>query len=313
MLELPTFYDIKRSALHDGPTIRTSVFFKGCPLRCFWCRNPEGIDGGVEIVTVQERCIGCRECVEGCPEKALGWNGGAIERNLSACSLCLNCVEICPSLAHEAFGWQASVDAVIAEIEKDLILYDQSGGGVTFSGGEPLHQPAHLLELLKRCRALEIHCSVDTSGYAEKETVLAVARLTDLFLFDLKVMNPEKHKKYTGVDNRLILQNLQVLDEIGAAVRVRFPLIATVNDSVENVEAMAGFIAGLDHINDIDILVYDDPAGDRDREFSQIDQTERVYRYRFTPESVDRTRTILERFGLSVSVEHSPARSYNER
>jgi len=311
MIELPTFFDIKRSALHDGPNIRTTVFFKGCPLRCLWCRNPAGIDGGVEIVTVQERCIGCRECVEGCPEKALSWNGGTIERTISACSLCLNCVEICPSLAHEAVGWQASVNAVMAEIEKDLTLYDQSGGGVTFSGGEPLLQPAHLLELLKRCRALDIHCSVDTSGYADKETVLAVARLTDLILFNLKVMNPEKHKKYTGVGNELILHNLQVLDEIGAAVRVRFPLIATVNDSVENIEAMARFIAGLDHINDVDILVYDDPAADRVRKLSQIDQTECAYR--ITPETVDRTRAILERFGLSVSVEHSPARSYDER
>jgi len=301
MFELPTFFDIKRYALHDGPNIRTTVFFKGCPLRCFWCHNPEGIDPAIEIATVQERCIGCRECVEGCPETALAWSGKTIERDLSACSLCLNCVEICPSLAHEGVGWTASIDAVIKEIEKDLMFFDQSGGGVTFSGGEPLHQAAWLIELLKRCRALEIHCSVDTSGYGEKETLLEVARYTDLFLFDLKVMNPELHKKFTGVDNGLILRNLQALDEIGAAVRVRFPLIAAVNDSVENVEEMARFVAGLTQINDIDILVYHDLAGPKYRKLSRLDQTERAHRV--TPEILDRTRMILEHHGLCVHLE----------
>jgi pyruvate formate lyase activating enzyme len=302
MIELPTFFDIKRYALHDGPNIRTTVFFKGCPLRCRWCHNPEGLDGSIEVVTMPERCIGCRECVEGCPEGALYWNEKTIERDVSACSRCLNCVEICPSLAHEAIGWKASIDAVIKEIEKDLIFYDQSGGGVTFSGGEPLHQAAHLVEILKRCKAREIHCSVDTSGYAEKKTLLEVARFTDLFLFDLKLMNSDEHKKYTGVDNALILQNLATLDQIGAAVRVRFPLIATVNDSAENVEAMARFIAGLDQINEVDILVYHHLAGAKYRKLSRLDLTEP--RYRVEPETIDRTRTILENFGLAVHIEH---------
>lgn len=302
MTVLPTLFDIKRYALHDGPNIRTTIFFKGCPLRCRWCHNPEGIATGIEIVTIQERCIGCRECLEGCPEKALSWKDEGIERDVSRCSLCLNCVEICPSLAHEAIGWQSAIDTIIGEIEKDLPFYDQSGGGVTFSGGEPLYQADHLIMLLKRCHELEIHRSVDTSGYVETATLLAVAEHTDLFLFDLKLMDSDKHKIFTGVPNELILQNLQALDEAGAAVRVRFPLIATINDSEADVEAMGRFLSGLTRINDVDILVYHDLAGAKYQKLSRPDMTDKTYRV--GPEIVDRSRRILERFGLAVHLEH---------
>jgi pyruvate formate lyase activating enzyme len=300
--ELPTFFDIKRYALHDGPNIRTTVFFKGCPLHCAWCHNPEGIGSTIEIVTVQERCIGCRECLEGCPEKALSFSDGLIERDSSRCTLCLNCVEICPSLAHEAVGWQGAVETIITEIEKDLPFYDQSGGGVTFSGGEPLYQSGHLISLLKRCGELEIHRSVDTSGYAETAALLAVAEHTDLFLYDLKLMDSEQHKKYTGVANDLILRNLQALDEAGASVRVRLPLIGTINDSEENIEAMGRFLSGLAHINDVDILVYHDLAGPKYQKLSQTRMSGAGCR--IAPGTVDRTRAILEGYGLSVHREH---------
>ncbi len=302
MIELPTFFDIKRYALHDGPNIRTTVFFKGCPLHCFWCHNPEGIGGSLEVVTVQERCIGCRECLDGCPEQALSWRAEAIERDNDRCSLCLNCVEICPSLAHEAVGWQSTIDKVIGEIEKDLPFYDQSGGGVTFSGGEPLHQADHLIRLLKRCGELEIHRSVDTSGYAETATLLEVAEHTDLFLFDLKIMDSEEHKKYTGVSNEQILNNLKTLNEIGASVRIRFPLIGAINDSVENVEAMGQFLAGLAGIRDVDILVYHNLAGAKYKKLSKADVTDKAYGV--AAQTVDRSRRILERFGLVVHIEH---------
>lgn len=302
MDELPTFFDIKRYALHDGPNIRTTVFFKGCPLRCAWCHNPEGIGSSMQVVTVQERCIGCRECVEGCPEQALSFKDRVIERNASRCTLCLNCVEVCPSLAHEAVGWQAAVETIIGEIEKDLPFYDQSGGGVTFSGGEPLYQSGHLIRLLKRCGELEIHRSVDTSGYAETSALLAVAEYTDLFLYDLKMMDSGLHKKYTGVANDLILLNLQALDKAGASVRVRLPLIGTINDSEENIEAMGRFLSGLSQINDVDLLVYHDLAGPKYKKLSQTEMNGTIFRV--APGVVDRTRKILEGFGLSVHLEH---------
>jgi len=299
--KLPTFFDIKRYALHDGPNIRTTVFFKGCPLRCFWCHNPEGLDPSLEVVTVQERCIGCRECVDGCPEQALSWKGDAISRDNSLCSLCLNCVEICPSLAHEAVGYQSSVERIIEEIKKDLPFYDQSGGGVTFSGGEPLAQADYLIELLQRCGELEIHRSVDTSGYAETDRVLEVAAHTDLFLFDLKLMDSALHEKYTGVGNEQILQNLEVLSKSKATIRIRFPLVGTINDSVENVEAMARFISGLKTIEDVDLLVYHDLAGAKYKKLQRPDLTDRAYTV--TPDIVARTRQLLEQHGLTVHLE----------
>ncbi len=300
-VENPIFFDIKRYALHDGPNIRTTIFFKGCPLRCFWCHNPEGIHDDLEIVTVQDKCIGCRECLEGCPESALSWQSETIERDIDRCSLSLNCVEICPSLAQEAIGWRSGIEEIIKEIDKDRPFYDLSGGGVTFSGGEPLHQAQHLINLLKRCGQLEIHRSVDTSGYAETSTVLEVAPHTDLFLYDLKLMDAALHKEYTGVDNTLIVANLKKLDEIGAVVRIRLPLIKTINDSVENIESTARFLAELNHINDVDLLVYHDLAGAKYKKLARADITDRGYTPE--PEIVDRTQQILEKYGLSVHLE----------
>lgn len=299
--ELPTFFDIKRYALHDGPQIRTTVFFKGCPLRCFWCHNPEGIGCGLEMVIVQERCIGCRECVHGCPEQALSWDGAAISRDDERCSLCLNCVEICPSLAHEAVGYQATIEEIVSEITKDQPFFDQSGGGVTFSGGEPLAQAEHLLMLLKRCGELEIHRCVDTSGYAETQILLEVAAHTDLFLFDLKHMDGGLHKKHTGVGNEQILHNLEVLSKNGVSVRIRFPLLASINDSAAHVEAMGRFLSGLGSIEHVDLLVYHDLAGAKYRKLKRPDLTDRAYSV--TAEIVDRTRRLLEAHGLTVHLE----------
>lgn len=298
---LPTFFDIKRYALHDGPNIRTTVFFKGCPLRCFWCHNPEGIGCGLEVVIVQERCIGCQECVDGCPEQALSWDGATISRDDNRCTLCLNCVEICPSLAHEAVGYQAAIEEIIGEITKDQPFFDQSGGGVTFSGGEPLAQAEHLITLLKRCGELEIHRSVDTSGYAETPIMLEVAAHTDLFLFDLKHMDDGLHKEHTGVGNEQILHNLKMLSKNGVSLRIRFPLLASINDSVAHVEAMGRFLSGLGSIEHVDLLVYHDLAGAKYKKLKRPDLTDRAYSV--TPEIVDRTRRLLEAHGLTVHLE----------
>ena len=202
----PLIFAIKHYALHDGPNIRTTVFFKGCPLKCFWCHNPEGIGEDTEVITIQDKCIGCNECVHGCPEQALRINSHGVHRSLDLCTTCLNCVEICPSLAQEAVGWHNDIDTLMQKIEQDTAFFDQSGGGVTFSGGEPLMQAEHLIEILRRCGQRGIHRAVDTTGYAPESTLLAVAEHMDLCLFDLKHMDDRLHRQFTGVGNQLILQ-----------------------------------------------------------------------------------------------------------
>ena len=294
----PLLFAIKRYALHDGPNIRTTVFFKGCPLNCFWCHNPEGIGHRPEVVTIGDRCIGCRECLHGCPTQALSLTTEGIARNEESCTTCLECVEICPALAHEAVGYQSSVDEVMLEIEKDLPFYDQSGGGVTFSGGEPLAQPQALLALLVRCGARGIHRVVDTSGYGPLSTLLEIAHHTELFLYDLKHMDSGRHAAHTGVPNELILANLQALSRSGASFYVRIPLLAGINDDEDNVTATARFLQGLPGLLGVDILPYHHMAA------AKYTKLRSGYsggeHHRPTRESIDRTEAILVRFGHQV-------------
>lgn len=253
----PTIFAIKRYALHDGPQIRTTVFLKGCPLACHWCHNPEGLSRQIEIVSIPEHCIGCGECIEVCPQQALspGLEGGIL-RNRALCTACRRCVDVCPALAHETTGWQTDVEAVMVEIKKDLLFYDTSGGGVTFSGGEPLLQADFLLALLQACGRLQIHRTVDTTGFTATEILLKVAQQTDLFLYDLKHMDNNRHTACTGVGNELILTNLTALCQAGHAVRVRIPLIGGFNDNEGNMRQTAEFLAALPGIEGIDVLPY---------------------------------------------------------
>jgi pyruvate formate lyase activating enzyme len=296
----PLLFAIKRYALHDGPNIRTTVFFKGCPLSCFWCHNPEGMRAETEVVTISERCIGCRECVHSCPEGALTLDRQGLRRDEARCTTCLECVEICPALAHEAVGYYSGIDEVMREVEKDLPFYDQSGGGVTFSGGEPLQQAEPLLALLKRCGMLGIHRVVDTSGLAPTAVILMVARHTELFLYDLKHMDSHRHQEYTGVDNTLILANLQALAQNGAAFRIRIPLLAGINDSNENIEATARFARGLTGLAGIDILPYHHFASAKYTKLKAGYRGERSHCP--TREDIARVRNILEHSGHQVTI-----------
>jgi len=297
----PLLFAIKRYALHDGPNIRTTVFFKGCPLHCFWCHNPEGIRPEIEVVTVSDRCIGCRECIHGCPESALTLDRErGIHRRQESCTTCLNCVEICPALAHEAIGFHNTIDEVMYEIEKDLPFYDRSGGGVTFSGGEPLMQPKALLALLKRCGDFGIHRAVDTTGFAPTPTLLEVANHTELFLFDLKHMDTLKHEEYTGVPNERILHNLQQLADSGAAFRIRIPLLAGINTDEANIRATAEFTASLSGLQGIDLLPYHHFAS------TKYEKLKTGYRGQKnhcpTTDEIARVQHIFEQFGHTVRI-----------
>lgn len=251
-----TVFAIKHYSLHDGPDLRVTVFFKGCPLRCQWCHNPEGMRPGPEVLSVPERCVGCRQCLPACPRGALLAGPDGIVRDEKACSACGTCAEVCPALAQEAVGHVRSVAEVVAEIAKDAPFFEGTQGGVTFSGGEPLTQPEFLAALLRECGRQGWHRAVDTCGFASWDTVAAVLPHTDLFLFDLKHMDAQIHRRTTGVDNTLILDNARRLTASGTAVRFRLPLIPGLNDDEDNIRATGLFVASLPGVGSIDLLPY---------------------------------------------------------
>ena len=238
-------FDIKRYAINDGPGIRVVIFFKGCNLHCAWCHNPESISAKVEKMYTPVKCIKCGTCVDACPENAITLTPEGIITDPELCKMCGKCAEVCPTKAIEMSGKVMSVSEIMDIIEKERIFFDQSGGGVTFSGGEPLVHTKMLIDLLDECGKRGIHRAVDTAGSVSTETILEVAKRTDLFLYDLKMMDSHLHKKWITAGNERILHNLQTLAETGAHIIIRIPLIGGVNDSDENIEQTARFISGL--------------------------------------------------------------------
>jgi pyruvate formate lyase activating enzyme len=260
-----TVFNIQRFAIHDGPGVRTTVFLKGCPLSCYWCHNPEGQAPGQQIVYWESRCDACGECLPVCVVDALSLSGGSLSVYQERCTCCGRCVEACAADALQMVGREMTVAQVIAEIEKDRIFYDESGGGATFSGGEPLSQPVFLAALLRACREREIHTVVDTSGYAPAQVLHRISPDTGLFLFDLKLMDDRRHREFTGVSIRPVLENLRQLAGTGSPIALRFAVIPGVNDDEENVRAIAEFARSLPGPPRIDILAYHGTATEKYR------------------------------------------------
>lgn len=240
-----TLFDVQHFAVHDGPGIRTLAFLKGCPLRCAWCCNPESQSSAVELRHARARCRGCHRCVEACPAHAIRVAEQPTDLHIDreACRTCMArpCVAACPEDALRLVGQRWSVSELVERVAKDLAFYRNSGGGVTFSGGEPLAQAGFLAEALAACRAKGIHTAVETCGHAPTSTLDAIAPLVDLFLFDIKAVEPATHRVLTGQDNALVLANLRRLaaerDEQG--LELRFPLVPGYTDEEDNLAAIA--------------------------------------------------------------------------
>jgi pyruvate formate lyase activating enzyme len=245
-METGLIFDIKRFAINDGPGIRMTIFFKGCNLSCEWCHNPESMSPRVQKMYTASKCIGALECIKECPNEALKMTAEGVVTDFDACALCGRCAEVCPSKAFEMSGQILSIEELMSKLENEAIFFDQSGGGVTFSGGEPLMHADYLIEALKECGKRYYHRVVDTTAFAHIDVLMEVAAHTELFLIDLKVMDSEVHRSYTGVGNEKILRNIEALAKTSCEIIFRIPLIDGVNTDEENIETTADFILGLE-------------------------------------------------------------------
>jgi pyruvate formate lyase activating enzyme len=291
-------FNIQRFSLHDGPGIRTTVFFKGCPLRCRWCSNPESWNVFPEIMTFDFKCIRCGKCENACPSEAISVSKEGRKLDRRKCDLCLKCAEVCPTGGIRITGEYVGVDEVLKEVERDRLFYLNSGGGVTISGGEPLLQGEFILELLRALKGIDLHTALDTCGYCAKDVIEKALDHVDLMIFDLKHMNSESHKWGTGKSNSLILENAR-----RAAARVsiwlRFPFIPGFNDSTRNLKETAEFAARIE-AKKVSILPY--------HAWGKSKYGKLGRRYRFgqaeqpSEEQCEETASVFESFGLDVKI-----------
>ncbi|APQ73222.1 glycyl-radical enzyme activating protein [Clostridium botulinum] len=250
-----TIVNIQKFSVHDGPGIRTTVFFKGCPLNCWWCHNPETQRREHEIMFFEERCTACGICVKRCPQKIITMKNNIPVVDEGKCNFCGKCTNFCPNNAREYVGKDLTSQEIIKEIIKDEVFYEQSSGGVTFSGGEPMLHADFINGILEECKVRGIHTTIDTSGYVSWDKFEKVRDKVDLFLYDLKSMNNEIHKKYTGVENTIILENLELLSKYGHNIYLRIPIINDVNDNDKNIDETIKFISKL-HLIQVNLLPY---------------------------------------------------------
>lgn len=292
-------FNIQKFSIHDGRGMRTLIFMKGCPLSCLWCSNPESQAFEIQIMDVRKNCIRCGACCKVCPNHAISENDFIIDRSL--CCQCGACTETCYAGAKKGVGQWYSVQTIMEKIEKDHIIYRNSGGGVTVGGGEPALQSEFVGELLKTCHKVNIHTAVETCGYGPGAKVKAVAEHADQIFFDLKHMDCQEHKKLTGVDNLSILENAKKLAEMEKELIFRLPLIPDFNDSEENIRAAGQFAASMMHPSNrvsIEVLPYHNFGMDKYEWLSE------EYALKSTPlpdkEHVERCRAFLRSLGCNV-------------
>ncbi len=290
-------YNIQRMSTEDGPGMRTTVFLKGCPLRCLWCSNPESQLFTPQLMVFEDLCTGCGHCAEVCPSGAIVRNGDKYNRDTAVCTDCGACAPSCPSRARVMSGEEMSVDEVMKIVKKDELFYSNSGGGVTFGGGEPTSAGEFLLELMRAARDSALHVCVDTCGFCAEDRFKKVIPLADLLLFDCKHMDPRKHKELTGVDNTQILANLRHALESKAEVRIRIPLMPGLNDSEENIAAMSAFLKPYTHMN-VDVL----PCHAFGRNKYAALRLSRPVMVAYAPEVLKEVISTFEKYGLKATV-----------
>ena len=291
-------FDIKKYAVHDGPGIRTTVFFKGCPLRCAWCHNPESWKMEPEPMFRYSRCIQCGKCKSVCPENAVTIGKALPITNTEICVCCGECTLTCPVMAREIAGKKVKIEDIMSEIRKDIIFYDESGGGVTFSGGEPLMQPEFLMGLLEECKKEEIHTTIDTCGYAKRDVVEKIIPLADLFLCDIKHMDSVKHKEYTGVGNEQILENLKLIIKYNKKMIIRVPVIPGFNDNIEAIEDIARFAKQELGVVEVDLLAYNSGGVSKSQRLSS--ETKIIQESRPTVDKMEMLSDVIREYGLEI-------------
>lgn len=296
-------WDIKKYAIHDGPGIRTNVFFKGCPLRCPWCCNPEAQGSEPEVVHLKENCIHCNRCLAVCPSGAISVDKRGTRRILrSRCNTCGLCAIHCPNQAMNIVGKRMTASEILSEVLRDAVFYERSGGGLTLTGGEPLAQPDFVCELLRQYKIEErgAHAAIETCGFVPWSDLRHILEYTDLVLYDIKHMDAQKHLRSTGVNNKLILQNAQRIAESGVRLVIRFPLIPGFNDTEENIRRTADFARQLPGVEELDLLPYHRLGESKYRRLGRKYQLSRA-------RPLDRSRlaeirALLESYGLRVKI-----------
>lgn len=295
-------FDIKKFAIHDGPGIRSTLFLKGCPLKCIWCHNPEGIENKISLWYFEKKCIQCNSCIQVCPNSALsaGKEGEPyISINRYNCDNNSACVEACPTRALTFDAYELDADEAVEKLLQDQIFYEQSGGGITISGGDPLYQHEFSKSVLKKCREAGVHTAIETSMFARSEIFLSFFELVDLFIVDLKIFDDLEHKKYTGTGNELIMSNFRSLVEMNQNVLVRIPLIPGITASEKNIRDIALFVKEVSPDMEIELINFNPLAENKyrlmGREYEFLSEMKP-----FTQIELDAFNSILEEAGIRV-------------
>jgi pyruvate formate lyase activating enzyme len=292
-------FNIQKFSIHDGPGIRTTVFLKGCPLKCLWCHNPESQAIKKQILYDEDKCVLCGTCAKICPEKAIKIENNKLTTDLDKCNYCKKCEIFCIPGARQVVGKIYSVDEILNEVMKDKVFYDQSKGGVTISGGEPLLQIDFAEELLKRLKKENIHTAVDTCGAVNFDNIQRVVPYTDLFLYDIKLMDDEKHIMFTGISNKIILDNLEKLSRIHNNINIRMPIIEGVNADALHIQTTIGFIKSM-NIKKVNLLPYHDIAKHKYKKLDIVYEVEKMTKP--TEEKMQYFKEMFESEGYEVKI-----------